>query len=52
MTVCLVRATLAPGSRGAFAAFFGGLLHANYLLAGTVSTNPMLFILVAPAPAP
>jgi thiosulfate dehydrogenase [quinone] large subunit len=27
------------------AAFFGGLLNANYLLAGTVSTNPMLFIL-------
>jgi thiosulfate dehydrogenase (quinone) large subunit len=27
------------------AAFFGGLMNANYLLAGTVSTNPMLFIL-------
>ncbi|HVC35706.1 MAG TPA: DoxX family protein [Chloroflexota bacterium] len=27
------------------AAFFGGLLNANYLLAGTVSTNPVLFIL-------
>lgn len=28
-----------------FAAFFGGLMNANYLLAGTVSTNPILFIL-------
>src|SRR6185312_11214036 len=27
------------------AAFFGGLLNANYLLAGAVSTNPALFIL-------
>ena len=27
------------------AAFFGGFMNANYLLAGTVSTNPALFIL-------
>jgi thiosulfate dehydrogenase [quinone] large subunit len=27
------------------AAFFGGLMNANYLMAGTVSTNPLLFIL-------
>lgn len=27
------------------AAFFGGFLNANFLLAGTVSTNPVLFIL-------
>ena len=27
------------------AAFFGGLLNANYLLAGAISTNPALFIL-------
>jgi thiosulfate dehydrogenase [quinone] large subunit len=27
------------------AAFCGGLMNANYLLAGTVSTNPILFIL-------
>lgn len=27
------------------AAFFGGMMNANYLLAGTVSTNPLLFIL-------
>ena len=33
---------------GAFtgaAAFFGGFMNANYLMAGTVSTNPMLFII-------
>jgi thiosulfate dehydrogenase [quinone] large subunit len=27
------------------AAFFGGMMNANYLLAGTISTNPLLFIL-------
>lgn len=27
------------------AAFFGGFMNANYLLAGTVSSNPLLFIL-------
>jgi thiosulfate dehydrogenase (quinone) large subunit len=27
------------------AAFFGGFMNASYLLAGTVSTNPVLFIL-------
>jgi len=27
-----------------FAAFFGGLMNASYLLAGTVSINPLLFI--------
>ncbi|WP_216328305.1 DoxX family membrane protein [Deinococcus aestuarii] len=27
------------------AAFFGGLMNANFLLAGTLSTNPVLFIL-------
>lgn len=27
------------------AAFFGGVMNANHLLAGTVSTNPALFIL-------
>jgi thiosulfate dehydrogenase (quinone) large subunit len=26
------------------AAFFGGFMNASYLLAGTVSTNPLLFI--------
>jgi thiosulfate dehydrogenase [quinone] large subunit len=27
------------------AAFFGGLMNVNYLMAGTVSSNPLLFIL-------
>jgi thiosulfate dehydrogenase [quinone] large subunit len=27
------------------AAFFGGLMNINYLFAGTVSTNPLLFVL-------
>jgi thiosulfate dehydrogenase [quinone] large subunit len=27
------------------AAFFGGFMNVNYLLAGTVSTNPELFVL-------
>lgn len=27
------------------AAFFGGFMNANYLFAGTVSTNPILFVL-------
>lgn len=27
------------------AAFFGGLMNTNYLMAGTVSSNPMLFVL-------
>ena len=27
------------------AAFFGGLMNANYLLSGTVSSNPVLFII-------
>lgn len=41
----LVGLGLIVGLFTGFAAFFGGLLNANYLLAGTVSTNPMLFIL-------
>jgi thiosulfate dehydrogenase [quinone] large subunit len=27
------------------AAFFGGLMNVNYLFAGTVSSNPLLFVL-------
>ena len=27
------------------AAFFGGVMNANYLMAGTVSSNPLLFVL-------
>jgi len=41
----LVGLGLIVGLFTGIAAFFGGLLNANYLLAGTVSTNPMLFIL-------
>jgi thiosulfate dehydrogenase [quinone] large subunit len=29
------------------AAFFGGFMNFNYLLAGTVSTNPMMFLVAA-----
>jgi thiosulfate dehydrogenase [quinone] large subunit len=35
------------GLRTGFAAFFGGLMNANYLLAGMVSTNLLLFIFAA-----
>jgi len=41
----LVGLGLIAGLFTGIAAFFGGLLNANYLLAGTVSTNPLLFIL-------
>lgn len=41
----LVGAGLILGLFTGIAAFFGGLMSANYLLAGTVSTNPLLFIL-------
>jgi thiosulfate dehydrogenase [quinone] large subunit len=40
-----VGAALILGFLTGIAAFFGGLMNANYLLAGTVSTNPILFIL-------
>jgi thiosulfate dehydrogenase (quinone) large subunit len=40
-----VGAALVLGLLTGLAAFFGGLMNANYLLAGTVSTNPLLFIL-------
>ncbi|HEV7214913.1 MAG TPA: DoxX family membrane protein [Chloroflexota bacterium] len=41
----LVGLGLIVGLFTGIAAFFGGLLNANYLLAGAVSTNPALFIL-------
>jgi len=41
----LVGLGLIVGLFTGIAAFFGGFLNANYLLAGTVSTNPALFIL-------
>lgn len=40
-----VGVALIAGLLTGIAAFFGGLMNANYLLAGTVSTNPLLFIL-------
>lgn len=40
-----VGAGLIVGFLTGIASFFGGLMNANYLLAGTVSTNPILFIL-------
>jgi thiosulfate dehydrogenase [quinone] large subunit len=41
----LVGAALVLGLLAGLAAFFGGFMNASYLLAGTVSTNPLLFIL-------
>jgi thiosulfate dehydrogenase [quinone] large subunit len=41
----LVGIALIVGALTGIAAFFGILMNANYLLAGTVSTNPVLIIL-------
>jgi thiosulfate dehydrogenase (quinone) large subunit len=41
----LVGVGLIVGALTGVAAFFGTVMNANYLLAGTVSTNPLLFIL-------
>ena len=41
----LVGIALVLGLLTGLAAFFGGCMNASYLLAGTVSTNPVLFIL-------
>jgi len=41
----LVGLGLIFGALTGVAAFFGTLMNANYLMAGTVSTNPLLFIL-------
>jgi len=41
----LVGTALVLGLFTGIAAFFGGFLNANFLLAGTVSSNPLLFIL-------
>ncbi len=43
----LVGVALILGIFTGIAAFFGGFMNANYLLAGTVSTNPILFIIAA-----
>jgi thiosulfate dehydrogenase [quinone] large subunit len=42
-----VGAALIVGALTGIAAFFGVVMNANYLLAGTVSTNPILIILGA-----
>jgi thiosulfate dehydrogenase [quinone] large subunit len=41
----LLGAALVLGLLTGLAAFFGGFMNTSYLLAGTVSTNPLLFIL-------
>ena len=41
----LVGVGLIVGCLTGVAAFFGGLMNINYLFAGTVSTNPLLFVL-------
>lgn len=41
----LVGVALILGLFTGIAAFFGGFMNANFLLAGTVSSNPVLFIL-------
>ena len=43
----LVGVALILGLFTGIAAFFGGFMNANYLMAGTVSTNPILFIIAA-----
>lgn len=41
----LVGLALIIGLFTGIAAFFGGFMNINYLMAGTVSTNPMLFVI-------
>lgn len=41
----LVGAALILGILTGIAAFFGSLMTMNYLLAGAVSTNPILFVI-------
>ncbi|HEX7557253.1 MAG TPA: DoxX family protein [Leptolinea sp.] len=41
----LVGVALILGIFTGLAAFFGGFMNVNYLMAGTVSTNPMLFVI-------
>ncbi|HEX2864465.1 MAG TPA: DoxX family protein [Deinococcales bacterium] len=43
----LVGVALILGLFTGIAAFFGGFMNASYLFAGTVSTNPLLFILAS-----
>ena len=41
----LVGVALIIGAFTGFAAFFGGLMNWNYMLAGSASTNPLLFVI-------
>ena len=41
----LVGVALTLGLFTGIAAFFGGFMNMNYLFAGTVSTNPLLFLI-------
>jgi thiosulfate dehydrogenase (quinone) large subunit len=41
----LVGIALILGAFTGFAAFFGGFMNFNYMLAGTASTNPLLFVI-------
>jgi thiosulfate dehydrogenase (quinone) large subunit len=41
----LVGVALILGLFTGLAAFFGGFMNVNYLMAGTVSTNPLLFVI-------
>src|SRR5699024_4797999 len=41
----LIGLALITGFLTGLAAFFGGLMNASFLLAGTLSTNPVMFIL-------
>ena len=41
----LVGIALILGAFTGFAAFFGGLMNFNYMLAGSASTNPLLFVI-------
>jgi thiosulfate dehydrogenase (quinone) large subunit len=41
----LVGVALILGIFTGLAAFFGGFMNVNYLMAGTVSTNPLLFVI-------
>ena len=43
----LVGVALILGIFVGFAAFFGGLMNFNYMLAGSTSTNPVLFVLAS-----
>lgn len=41
----LIGIALVVGAFTGFAAFFGGLMNWNYMMAGSASTNPLLFVI-------